>query len=256
VTTTVDGVRRVRQRSRLRFLRDLLIIFLVAIFASFMIKTFLVRSFWIPSGSMENTLQINDRVIVDELVPSVVPLQRGDVVVFTDPGGWLQGDNLSAAPAASPVAGAMNDALTFIGLSSDDSDNHLIKRVIGLPGDHVSCCNAKGQTSVDGVPLAEPYTAQTPLIAAQKPISFKVTVPSGAVWVEGDNRYDSADSRFHLDSSTHGFVPESDIVGRAILITWPIGHWTWLSNYQNVFTDAQRRSDLRAAGRTQIHADN
>ena len=126
--------------------------------------------------------------------------------------------------------------LSLVGLSGQDSNNHLVKRVIGLPGDHVTCCNALGQMSINGVPLEEPY-ARVP--AGRTDVSrdpFTTTVPAGGVWVMGDNRYNSSDSRFHTDTPTHGAVPLNDIVGRAFVISWPIPRWTWLSNYPNTFT--------------------
>ncbi|MGU3410389.1 signal peptidase I [Microbacterium sp. M1A1_1b] len=184
-------------KRRSTFLRDLVIIVVAALLASFLVKAYLVRSFWIPSGSMENTLMINDRVLVNELVPRVAPLRRGDVIVFRDPGGWL-----------GPGMG-------------DD----LVKRVIGLPGDTVACCNAQGRLSVNGHAVDEPYVVLSRGSDRVVRDDFSVTVPAGALWVMGDNRYDSADSR------VHGTVPEADVVGRAFVITWPAGRWSVLSRY-------------------------
>jgi signal peptidase I len=181
---------------------------------------------------MENTLQINDRIIVNELQPSVFPLSRGDVVVFKDPGGWLPP---TPPQTGNPVQRGVGAVLDFVGLGASDSDQHLVKRLIGLPGDHVTCCNALGQMSVNGVPLKEPYVL---LPAGQQAVSakpFEVTVPAGKVWVMGDNRYNSADSRYHMDDPTKGFVPLSDVVGRAFVVSWPVSHWTWLSDYPETF---------------------
>ncbi|MBT2502754.1 signal peptidase I [Curtobacterium sp. ISL-83] len=189
------------ERARWKFLRDLAIIVVVALFASFVVRTYLVRSFFIPSVSMERTLLVGDRVLVNELVPGVVPVRRGDVVVFRDPGGWL-----------GPAQG-------------DD----LIKRVIGLPGDTVSCCGVAGELSVNGHPVHEPYVVLqpgSPRVAAE---DFSVTVPEGRLWVMGDNRSRSADSRIH------GSVPESDVVGRAFVTTWPVSRWSVLSRYGGVW---------------------
>jgi len=224
---------KTKSRSGLLFLRDLLIIFVVAVLVSFLIKTFVVRSFYIPSGSMENTLQVNDLIIVNELEPNLMPIQRGDVVVFTDPGGWLPP---STAPATTnPVVWA----LSLIGLAAPDSDDHLVKRVIGLPGDHVSCCNALGQLSVNGSPLNEPYIKLPAGEEEAASLHFSVTVPKGRLWVMGDNRWDSQDSSRNQNLPGKGFVPEKDVVGRAIVISWPISHWTWLSNYPDVFRGAE-----------------
>jgi signal peptidase I len=237
-TQTVRPRRSTRTTGWKALARDVVIIFVVAVLVSFLIKTFVARSFYIPSGSMENTLQINDRIIVNELQPKVFPLQRGDVVVFKDPGGWLP----PAAPSTgNPIQKGIGAVLDFVGLGASDSDQHLVKRLIGLPGDHVTCCNALGQMSVNGVPLKEPYVL---LPAGQQAVSgkpFDVTVPAGKVWVMGDNRYNSADSRYHMDDPTKGFVPLSDVVGRAFVISWPVSHWSWLDNYPETFQGTERK---------------
>ena len=228
----VASDKKSRQRSVKLFLRDLVIIFLVAILVSFLIKTFIVRSFYIPSGSMENTLQINDLIIVNELEPKLVPISRGDVVVFTDPGGWLPPS--SEQTTTNPIEWA----LSIVGLAAPDSDDHLVKRVIGLPGDTVTCCNALGQLSVNGSPLDEPYIKIPPGETDAASLHFNVTVPKGDLWVMGDNRWNSQDSSRNQNLPGKGFVPEKDVVGRAILISWPISHWSWLSNYPDVFRGA------------------
>jgi signal peptidase I len=214
------------------FFRDLLIIFVVALLISFLIKTFLVRSFYIPSGSMENTLLINDRIIVNELEPKLMPIQRGDVIVFRDPGGWLLPQ---AAVQQNPVAAGLDWLLSVVGLSAPDSNDHLIKRVIGLPGDHVSCCNALGQLSVNDVPLSEPYVNLPAGATAVSKDNFDVVVPANSLWVMGDNRYNSKDSRYNGDTPGKGFVPIDNVVGRALVISWPLSRWTWLDDYPEVF---------------------
>ncbi|MDH2442739.1 signal peptidase I [Amnibacterium sp. CER49] len=233
--------RRAKHRGRGAgaFLRDLAVIVVVAILASFLIKTFLIRSFFIPSQSMEDTLLVNDRILVNELVPHLMPLERGDVVVFKDPGGWL---DAPAPVAQNPVAGAADWVLSLFGLSSQDANDHLIKRVIGLPGDHVTCCNALGQMSVNGSPLDEPYVLKQPGTTAVSGTSFDVTVPKDSLWVMGDNRYDSKDSRYNTDTATHGFVPIKDVVGRAFVISWPVTRWTYLSNYPDTFAGVAKGS--------------
>ncbi|PWC04188.1 signal peptidase I [Agromyces badenianii] len=217
----------------LRFGRDILIIFLVAVLCSFLIKTLVARTFFIPSGSMSHTLEIDDRIIVNQLVPEVSPIERGDIVVFTDPGEWLpyRGD----APAQPPLAAAFDWLTAAVGLSAPDSDEHLVKRVIGLPGDRVACCNGLGQMSVNGVPLREPYAVHSPESTKASSVDFDVVVPDGSLWVMGDNREHSQDSRFHTDTPTRGFVPIDDVVGTAILVSWPLDDWTWLGNYPDVF---------------------
>jgi signal peptidase I len=226
-----------RRRSVLLFLRDILFILLAAIVISFVIKTFFIRSFYIPSPSMENTLMVNDRVIVSLLTPGLTPLQHGDIVVFQDPGGWLT--DLPPASPSSPV----NDVLAFIGLAAPTDSNHLIKRVIGLPGDHVQCCNVLGQMMVNGVPLDEPYINLPPGVTRSDPYTFNVTVPKGDIWVMGDNRNDSEDSAYHeTKHDTSPFVPLRDVTGQALLISWPFNRWTFLGNYPVVFSDVPSKS--------------
>lgn len=217
-----------------RFLRDVAIILVAAIVISFLIKTFLIRSFYIPSESMEATLIKNDRIIVNELVPDVIPIERGDVVVFKDPGGWLTGQPQPAPQ--NPVLGFFDWLLSIVGLTAPDSNDHLIKRVIGLPGDEVACCNEFGQMTVNGVPLEEPYVQLPSGSSAVSRDDFSVVVPDDSLWVMGDNRYNSQDSRYNRDKPGDGFVPFGNVVGRAILISWPIDRWTWLDNYEFVFS--------------------
>jgi signal peptidase I len=224
--------RRSRQKGALLFLRDILVIFVVALLVSFLVKTFLVRSFYIPSASMEQTLQIDDRILVNELVPDVVGLERGDVIVFRDPGGWLPP---SPDPDVPPLTAAADWVLSLIGLSASDSDDHLIKRLIGLPGDRVVCCNALGQMSVNDVPLSEPYITLRPGTTDVSEVAFDVVVPRNSLWVMGDNRYNSRDSRYNREQPGNGFVPVDNVVGRAFVISWPTAHWDWLDNYPEVF---------------------
>lgn len=223
---------RSRQKGTLLFLRDILVIFLVALLVSFLVKTFLVRSFYIPSASMQQTLQIDDRILVNELVPDLVGLERGDVIVFRDPGGWLPP---SPEPDVPPLTAAVDWLLSLVGLSASDSDDHLIKRLVGLPGDHVVCCNALGQMTVNDVPLDESYVT---LPAGETEVSdepFDVVVPENSVWVMGDNRYNSRDSRYNREQPGNGFVPVDNVVGRAFVISWPTAHWGWLDNHPEVF---------------------
>ncbi|QAY74977.1 signal peptidase I [Agromyces protaetiae] len=231
----VDGkaaAKPTRGRSALLFLRDLLVIFVVAVLVSFLIKTFLIRSFFIPSQSMEQTLEIDDRIIVNQLVPDLAPLEHGDVVVFKDPGGWL---TPRPEPEQPPLVAAVDWFLAFVGLSAPDSNDHLVKRVIGLPGDHVVCCNALGQMSVNGIPLDEPYVTLPPGESRVSRDDFDQVVPEGMLWVMGDNRWDSKDSRYNADTPLKGFVPIDNVVGKAFVVSWPVEHWTWLGNYPEVF---------------------
>lgn len=232
--TAVNGsVNESKRRSALVFLRDLAVIFVVALFVSFLVKSFLIRPFYIPSESMSDTLEVDDRVIVSLLTPRLVALERGDIVVFEDPGGWLP---MPPTPAETGVAGVFDDFLTFVGLAPEDDHGYLIKRVIGLPGDHITCCNDFGQLMINDVPVDEPYiTVEEGLPASGQ--DFDVTVPAGHLWVMGDNRYQSADSRSHLGDPNGGFVPIEDVVGRAVVVSWPMNRWQWLDAYPAVFDD-------------------
>ena len=234
--STPDAVASVPSDRRRRgwgaFLRDIVVIILIALAVSFLVKTFVVRSFYIPSASMNNTLIEQDRILVDELTPRFGQYSRGDVVVFRDPGGWL---DLTPQPARPPLEEGADWVLSLFGLSAPDSDDHLIKRVIGTPGDHVVCCNALGQTSVNGVPLDEPYVKLFPGATAPNPVPYDITVPQGSLWVLGDNRNSSKDSRFNQDQPGHGFVPIDNVVGRAFLITWPFSRFGLIDFHHNVF---------------------
>ena len=222
-----------RRRSSLTFLRDVLLIVLVAVLVSFLVKTFLVRSFYIPSGSMEDTLLINDRILVDEVTPRFGDYERGDIVVFQDPGGWLPPSN---QPARAPIIEGIDWVLSVVGLSAPDSDDHLVKRIIGLPGDHVVCCNALGQITINDVPIDE--TSYVKLPPGESPVSaepFDVTVPEGSLWVLGDNRYRSKDSRYNTAQPGEGYVPVDNVVGRAFVTTWPLNRIGVLDFHYDVF---------------------
>ena len=166
------------------------------------------------------------------------------VTLLDDRLGLVKADpNLQFADF-TPFASRLKDAgvdwvLSVVGLSASDSDDHLVKRVIGLPGDTVECCNPFGQMSVDDVPLDEPYLRLGPGVTRASGSDFHVTVPKDSLWVMGDNRYDSADSRRNMDKPGKGFVPIENVVGRAFIVSWPINHWAWLDNYPIVFPDAR-----------------
>jgi len=238
-TSTGATDRERRARSVKLFLRDILVIFVAALLISFLIKTFLIRSFYIPSTSMESTLVINDRIIVNQLVPEVTAIEHGDVVVFRDPGGWL---TPKSEPDRGPFVEGVDAVLAFVGLSAPDSNDHLIKRVIGLPGDTIKCCNDFGQLIINDVPITEPYTQLQGNTKATSD-DFEVTVPEGYLWVMGDNRYNSADSAFHRNDPSGGFVPIDNVVGRALFISWPTNRWAPLDNYPLVFAGVERKDD-------------
>jgi signal peptidase I len=237
-TTGTDTAHRKRRESPSGIgvlgaaVKELAIVVGLALLLSFVVKTWLLQAFYIPSGSMENTLQVDDRVIVSKLTPGPFALRRGDIVVFADPGDWVPPP---VVQPESPVSRAVRDALTFVGLLPDTAENHLIKRVIGLPGDHVVCCDVGGRLTINGQPVKEPYLKPGNAASEQ---AFSITVPAGRVWVMGDHRSDSSDSRFHdgpKQDGSNGSVPESLIVGRAVALVWPLDHVTWLSNPSGTF---------------------
>lgn len=223
-------------KSTLSFLKDLAIIVVSALLIAFVIKSFLFRSFYIPSSSMEDTLLINDRIIVNELVPDIIPLEHGDVVVFSDPGGWL---NATPPAVSDPLSSAIDALFGFVGLGGSESEDHLVKRLIGLPGDHVTCCTPQGLIEVNGEPVEEPYIKLPSAGSESSGIEFDVVVPDNAIWVMGDNRYNSADSRYNQDQPGKGFVPLDNVVGRAFVVSWPFARWTWLDNFADHFADAR-----------------
>jgi signal peptidase I len=206
------------------FLVELPFLVVFALVLAFLIKTFLVQAFYIPSGSMQNTLQPGDRVLVNRAAQWLGSSpQRGEVVVFKDPGGWL--DEEGTTPTSSNW---LKTGLTWVGLLPAD-DGDLIKRVIGVGGDHVVCCNTQGDITVNGVALNETaylYPGDSPNSGYIKP--FDVTVPAGFLWVMGDHRSVSLDSRYHQDQEFAGMVPVGNVVGRADVVVWPISHWKTL----------------------------
>ena len=202
------------KRRKRHFWRDLAVIVVAALALTILLKAFVVQVFSIPSGSMENTLLPGDRILVSKIVYDFRPIARGDIVVFGGAGSW----DPPAQPPSSWFAGIWGDATNLVGIAGPDTD--YIKRVIGVPGDHVACCNAQGQVTVNGVPLSEKsyvYPGDVP-----SEVRFDITVPAGRLWVMGDNRGDSDDSRFRTNDSGGGTIPESAVVGRAFLIIWPL----------------------------------
>lgn len=233
------ATKRSRSTGILGFIRDLLVILVIAFFVSFMLKTFLVRSFYIPSVSMEQTLLVNDRILVNQLVPDVVDVKRGDIVVFKDPGGWLY-------PRAVQPPTGFEKVLQSVGLAADTSDEYVVKRVIGIGGDRVACCDAQGRVTVNGVPIDEPYIVIPEGESAASAIDFDVEVPEGSVWVMGDNRYQSKDSRYNQDQPGKGFVSHDEIVGRAFVVNWPLSHFSWLNVPEGTFTGVDQAKQSQA----------
>ena len=211
-------------RPRRGWLSTLAVVVVVLALSAF-IKTHIVQTFAIPSGSMENTLQTEDHVSVRMYHPHDV--HRGDIVVFTDPGGWLDTEEPSG------INGIVRDGLILTGLLPENSGHHLIKRVIGVSGDRITSDGA-GALTVNGVPLQETYIKDG---AAPSLVPFDIIVPEGCIWVMGDNRSNSSDSRFHQDDPHGGAVPLDDVVGVATNVVWPVSRWDSLDEGEAVFRD-------------------
>jgi len=194
---------------------DIPVTIAIALGVVLLITTFLVKPFSIPSGSMENTLQIGDRVLVNRAVYRIRDIERGDVVVFDGSGRFVPAQVI---PDRDPITGALVWVGQSFGLVTPDSTD-FIKRVIGVGGDRVTCCDADGRITVNGVPLQEDYLYPGDAPSLQP---FDVEVPEGMLWVMGDHRSASADSRSHLGSPGGGFIPEDAVVGRAMNVVWPL----------------------------------
>jgi signal peptidase I len=203
---------RVKKRKH-SFMRDLVVIVVAALTLTILLKAYVVQVFSIPSGSMENTLLPGDRILVSKIVYRFRPIARGDIVVFSGAGSW---DPATPQPS-NEFLRLWGDVTSLVGIAAPGTD--YIKRVIGLPGDHVVCCDAQGRVTVNGVPLNEGsyiYPGDSP-----SQIPFNIIVPPGRLWVMGDNRADSDDSRYRMDAPGGGTIPESAVVGRAFVIIWP-----------------------------------
>ena len=201
-----------------RFLRELVILVVIALVIAVVIKTYAIQAFFIPSGSMENTLEINDRVLVNKIVYDLRDIHRGDIVVFNGDGSWDPGTVPTSSNFVEEFYSGFASMFGF-GRPGDI----LIKRVIGLPGDDVACCDAQGRVTVNGVPLNE----QSYLYPGDVPsdIRFNIVVQPGRLWVMGDHRLISDDSRDHEGDPGGGTVPESAVLGRAFVIIWPPSRW-------------------------------
>ena len=199
------------EKRQLPLWQESLLLVATALVLALIVKTFFFQAFYIPSDSMVPTMVKNDKLLVQKWSYWTGGPERGDIVVFRDPGNWL-GPDESAADG-----NAIQDALEVVGLFP--SGGHLIKRVVGVGGDTVKCCDAQGRTTVNGVGIDEPYLKDKSVNADQ---TFEVKVPQGYLWVQGDNRGNSADSRAHLGQPGGGFIAEDDVVGKAWLRVWPL----------------------------------
>jgi signal peptidase I len=237
-TTVVAAQKPPTHKKPRSFLAELPFLVAIAFVLALLIKHFLVQAFYIPSGSMQNTLQVGDRVLVNKVPYHWRGPERGEIVVFNGLNSF--DDNVTFAQPTNPVSKALRSLTSTIGLGAPNEKDY-IKRVIGIPGDHVMCCDAGGKvvvTSKDGKAhsLDEPYI-YSPTPDASKyfcaagtdqkscpPGAVGILVPKGRLWVMGDHRNDSADSRFHITDANHGTVPENKVVGKAFTIVFPLSH--------------------------------
>jgi signal peptidase I len=207
---------------------ELAVLIVLAMTIALVIKTFVVQAFYIPSSSMETTLLIGDKVLVNKLVYHLRPIKPGDIVVFDGAGSWVAAARPAKA-SSDPVVRAYDDTLqplfrSIAGLfGTAPGQTDFIKRVIGVPGDRVACCNAQGLVTVNGVPLHEKSYLYPG--AAPSNIRFHAVVPPGRLWVMGDNRQVSDDSRLHSTNPGDGTIPENMVIGRAFMIVWPPQRW-------------------------------
>ncbi len=214
-----------RRRRRWIPHRSTILVVVIVIALTALFKTFVIQWFEIPSGSMENTLEVGDEVAVT--MYDAQDLERGDVVVFTDPDHWLDVEDPTG------LRGVIRDTLVLIHLLPENTGHYLIKRVIGVAGDHI-VADGRGSLTVNGAPLDETYLKNG---TSPSEVAFDVVVPEGFVWVMGDNRSNSADSRYHQDDAHGGFVPIDDVAGVAKVVVWPIGHWRGLGDGHEAFKD-------------------
>jgi signal peptidase I len=221
------------ERPRRSLLREFPVLVLFALVIAMVIKTFVIQAFVIPSGSMQNTLAIDDKILVNKLVYDFRSIKPGDVVVFNGDGSWNatppsgSNSNLLARLFDDTVRRAVDSVGGLFGNPVGQTD--YVKRVIGVPGDHVFCCNAQGLLTVNGAPLHERsylYPGDQPGSAPEGIQGhFSVTVPAGYLWVLGDHRGISDDSRGHRPDPGNGMIPENKVIGRAFLIVWPPSRW-------------------------------
>ncbi len=201
----------------LRWVLEILIVLVGATVVALLLRMFVVQVYQIPSSSMEDTLQVGSRIAVGRLPGIGTDVQRGDVVVFEDSLGWLGEVDEESQTFFRPVA-------EFLGLLPKNGEQVVVKRVIGVGGDTVACCDPEGRLTVNGEPIDEPYVKGLPGATGE----FSVQIPEDSLWVMGDNRSNSADSLYHYSHGTPAFVPTSAVIGRAWAEIWPISSWSTL----------------------------
>ena len=209
-------------------LKEFPILVVVALIVSLLIKTFLIQFFYIPSGSMENTLQIKDRVAVNKIPLISRSIHRGDIVVFRDPANWLSEPFTTESPF---IVEKIREGLVAVGILPNPAKQYLVKRVVGIGGDRVICCSKNKKLTINGKESTEPY-----IFEGNDPsdMNFDVTVPTGKIWVMGDHRGASADSRYHQDDINKGMVPLNRVTGRVVAVIWPLKNLKIISGFNSL----------------------
>ena len=221
------------------FFRELPFLVLIAFVLALLIKAFLVQAFYIPSGSMQQTLELRDRVLVNKLVYRFRDIHRGEIVVFNGLDNFQPETQI--APPSNGLQRVLRSISRAVGVGAP-GEKDFIKRVIGTPGDRVACCTdghvtVQPKGSDTAVPLDEPYLfeddkqafCEASITDGQcKPGSPGILVPEGRLWVMGDHRGFSSDSRAHIKDENHGTVPIDKVIGRAFVIVWPVDRATVL----------------------------
>ena len=223
------------------FWRELPVLLVIAVVLALLINTFLVKAFFIPSGSMEQTLHgcpgcSGDRVLVNKVVYRFHDPRPGDIVVFKGPESWAP--ETAFQQPTNPVAGALRAVASTFGVASP-GEKDFVKRVIAVGGQTVQCCDEEGRVTVDDRALDEPYVYSTDPSFDEQPFG-PVTVPAGQLWVMGDHRDESADSRAHVNDADKGTIPVDNVIGKAFVIIWPVDRWATLGTPSDFGGDGQR----------------
>ncbi|WP_099332724.1 signal peptidase I [Actinomyces minihominis] len=211
---------------------EFLAVFGIAAIIALGLRAFVVQVYKIPSESMLDTLSVGSRIAVNNVPGLGKDIERGDVVVFRDSEGWLE-------PVDETNQNFLNTVAGLFGFAPQGSQQIVVKRVIGVGGDTVTCCDEQGRISVNGIPIDETYLAAG---AVPSTAEFSVQIPDGTYWVMGDNRQDSADSAYHYENGDSAFIPEASVIGRAQWVIWPLSDWSYLGN-RDVFSQVSAPSD-------------
>jgi signal peptidase I len=236
-----QGTGTTQRRRQGSFWRELPVLLVIAVVLALLINTFLVKAFFIPSGSMEQTLHgcpgcSGDRVLVNKVVYRLHDPHPGDIVVFKGPESWAP--ETAFAQPTNPVSKAVRAVASTFGVTTP-GEKDFVKRVIATGGQTVQCCDEQGRVTVDGRPLDEPYVYSTDTKFEEQPFG-PVTVPAGHLWMMGDHRDESADSRAHINDVDQGTIPVDNVIGKAFVIIWPVSRWATLGTPSDFGGDGSR----------------